>query len=63
MMLQEENEKLRKALGSIYDCAQGIMPIYKNDEDLRQKIIGLQDAKWTRLFAIYAEAKAALGKE
>lgn len=50
----------REALASIYDCTNGIMPIYNDASDLMQKCIAGNDARWTRLFAIWAEAKAAL---
>ena len=44
---------------------QGIMPIHENEdmEALKDTIIKLEDARWTRLFAIYAEARAALAEE
>ena len=58
--MDAEIERLRAALTNIYDCAKGIMPIHENMDYLRNLIISLKDARWTRLFAIYAEAAAAL---
>jgi len=59
---QEQVGALRKALENTRNCAKGIMPIHsgKPDEALKLLIISLNDARWTRLFAIYAETDAAL---
>ena len=51
---------LREALEVIHDCAKGIMPIHKDLEVLRSTILTLNDARWTRLYDILAEAEAAL---
>lgn len=58
--LLAEKKVMEEALENVRECSQGIMPIHENMDDLRDTIIRLKDARWTRLFAIYAEARAAL---
>jgi len=62
--LQSCQEALRRVVDhvtSIRNCAHGIMPIYSElKTDLMKTIIGLNDARWTRLYAILAEAEEAL---
>ena len=53
-------EAVIEAARTIHECAKGIMPIHDSIETLRPVIIKLNDARWTRLFAIYAEADEAL---
>lgn len=54
---------LKESLGRIYQTSHGIMPLHKDEADLREKVIAYSDARWTRLFAICMEAKASLGME
>lgn len=62
--LLSEVASLKASMQSIELCAHGIMPSYRDMEHLRAIIIGLDDARWTRLYAILAESRAALaGKE
>jgi hypothetical protein len=58
--LLAEAGRLREALKRIEECAHGIMPIYRDMDHLRGIVIGLNDARWTRLYAILGEARAAL---
>jgi hypothetical protein len=60
--LERERDALREALQSIRQCAHGIMPIYGDMDQLKEIIIKADDARWTRLYAILAEARAALGE-
>ena len=55
-----ENANLRAVLTEIRDCAKGIMPWHTDIEKLMPLIISFQDARWTRLFAIYSQAEKAL---
>ena len=62
--IEAQQEALRQVVDhvtSIRNCAHGIMPIYSElKTDLMKTIIGLNDARWTRLYAILAEAEEAL---
>lgn len=61
-IINELTDKLdiaRKALENILECAHGIMP-YKDRELLKETVIALDDARWTRLYAILVESEQAL---
>ena len=51
---------LKTEMEAVFTCANGIMPLYKDSADLRQTIIAANDARWTRLFAIWETARQAL---
>ena len=51
---------MRESLRAAFNCADGIMPIYKNEAHLREIIIDANDARWTRLFAIWSTCQRAL---
>jgi hypothetical protein len=58
--------QLTEALAGIEQCALGIMPIHRDMDHLREIIISLNDARWTRLYAILGtahDAHAAVAKE
>lgn len=58
--LTDEVARLKEALERIQDCAHGVMPIHRDMDHLRQIVLNADDARWTRLYAILAETRAAL---
>lgn len=52
--------RLRKELEEVHECAKGIMPIHEKSSDLLDTIVKINDAAWTRLYAIYCSTEKVL---
>lgn len=58
--LKAEVERQREALTDIEETCRGIMPIHRDMDHLLTIVVDIHQAEWTRLFIIYATARAAL---